>query len=995
MPPTQRLLACLSVLCAILLGAGTNTVLAIHNDDQLLVLKSASELDYPPFAVVKPDGTADGFSVELLKAVVEAAHHKVDIAVGPWHEIKQQLADGYLDVLPLVAYTPERDKVFDFTAPYLQMHGTIFVRKGNRSIRTEADLKDKEILVMRDDSSHEYAISSKIPAKLILTDTFEEAMRLLSSGKHDAVLCQYLMGLQLTKKLGITNVVSVSETRDASLKPRSVILSGFEQKFCFAVPEGRKELLAFLNEGLAIVFANGSYAEIYDKWFEPILPAPSVPLATLIKSVLIVLIPVLLILAIVGIWYLNRQVHLKTQNLRLEIQERKKIEETLIESETNYRDFVEGTDDLVTRTDSDEVLTFVNSKATKYFGLTPEKCIGRSAFDFIHPEDQKMTRDWFALCEAQKLSSSTIENRQINLKTDERFSMLWTVNFVYDSQGGLKSTKAIGRDITGRKQAEQRFQTIVQTTVGFTGQQLLDNICTQLCQAFNSECAIVGELAGPTTVKAISMLLDGKPVKNFSYQAPGTPCGNVLVNGFSHYPEDVCRLFPESRELHEIAAVGYVGAPLVDQNGTAVGILCVMSKKKLILPERAADLMSVIAARASAEIERMSVEREKQEMEGRLHQAQKMEAIGTLAGGIAHDFNNILGVILGYTDLAKEDAPPGSKIKEDLDKISKAANRAAQLVKQILAFSRQSQVERIPIKIQPLIKEALKMVRSSIPTTISIVQDIAHQSGSILADPTQIHQIIMNLSTNAYHAMESSGGVLSVSMKTTVVADDDKKMLLHVAAGEYVELIVSDTGSGIAPDVIDKIFNPYFTTKEIGRGTGMGLSITHGIMKDCGGAITVESTLGQGSTFHIYFPVVARDALPQIKEAEDIPVGKERILFVDDEELLAEMGKNMLERLGYYVTVRRSSIEALAIFQKSPNEFDVVITDQTMPDMTGSDLARRMLQIRPDMPIILCTGYSNLIDEDSAKALGIKEFALKPLTKATIARLVRNVLESV
>nr|MBF0223308.1 DUF3365 domain-containing protein [Desulfobulbaceae bacterium] len=385
---------------------------------------------------------------------------------------------------------------------------------------------------------------------------------------------------------------------------------------------------------------------------------------------------------------------------------------------------------------------------------------------------------------------------------------------------------------------------------------------------------------------------------------------------------------------------------------------------------------------------------EKSKLEARLIQAQKLEAIGTLAGGIAHDFNNILGVIIGYASMAKEDAPAGTSYQKDLEKISTAADRAKNLVKQILAFSRQAQAVNMPLSIKPLIKEGLTMLRSSIPSTISITTDIDPNCGVILADPTQIHQILMNLCTNAYHAMEDTGGELSVSLKNTLIDTDDQAKLLQLELGEYVKLTVSDTGIGIGGDVIDKIFDPFFTTKEIGKGTGMGLSIIHGIMKGYKGAITVESRRGKGSTFHAYFPTIQKDAIPEILESQYLPKGNERILLIDDEELLAEMGKDVLERLGYHVTVRHSSIEALTTFQNTPDTFDLIITDQTMPEMTGSDLARRMLQLRWDIPIILCTGFSNQIDEDSAKALGIKEFALKPLSKEVIAKLVRKVLDA-
>ena len=384
---------------------------------------------------------------------------------------------------------------------------------------------------------------------------------------------------------------------------------------------------------------------------------------------------------------------------------------------------------------------------------------------------------------------------------------------------------------------------------------------------------------------------------------------------------------------------------------------------------------------------------EKDKLESRLVQAQKMEAIGTLAGGIAHDFNNILAAILGYTEMAMEEASAGTQMREDLEKVLIAAIRAKDLVKQILAFSRQTEIECVPLKIQPLIKEGLKMIRSSIPSTISIVENIDPKSEVVLADPTEVHQILMNLCTNAYHAMEDTGGALTVSLVNNYVKPGEKSRELHLNPGEYVELAVTDTGVGIGPDIIERIFDPYFTTKETGKGTGMGLAISHGIMKNHGGTITVESQFGKGSTFRVFFPVVKKEIVPERKENDVIPGGNERLLFIDDETLLAEMGKDMLERLGYQVTVEQSSLEALYLFQSAPDAFDLVITDQTMPDMIGVDLARRMMQIRPDIPIILCTGYSNSVDEVSAKQIGIKEFALKPLTKRSIAGLIRKALK--
>ena len=384
---------------------------------------------------------------------------------------------------------------------------------------------------------------------------------------------------------------------------------------------------------------------------------------------------------------------------------------------------------------------------------------------------------------------------------------------------------------------------------------------------------------------------------------------------------------------------------------------------------------------------------EKAKMQTQLQQAQKMEAIGTLAGGIAHDFNNILSAILGYAEMAQEDSPAGSILKRDIDQVVKASHRAKDLVKQILAFSRQTETELIPIQPAMIVREAAKMLRSSLPSTIDIQQNIDVNSGPILADPTQIHQIVMNLCTNAFHAMEETGGTLSISLEKKTLTEKDIVNQPGMHSGDFVQLSVGDTGPGIAPELWDKIFDPYFTTKEIGKGTGMGLSILHGIVKNYGGSVSFNSHPGEGTVFQVLLPVMAAEAVVEDKPEEIVRLGNERILFIDDEEILADMGKSMLERLGYQVTVRSSSLEALTTFQNQPDMFDLIIADQTMPGMTGSDLARRILQIRPFMPIILCTGYSSLITEEKAKSLGIKGFAMKPLARKSIAVLIREVLD--
>jgi len=380
------------------------------------------------------------------------------------------------------------------------------------------------------------------------------------------------------------------------------------------------------------------------------------------------------------------------------------------------------------------------------------------------------------------------------------------------------------------------------------------------------------------------------------------------------------------------------------------------------------------------------------ETQNELQQAQKMEAIGTLAGGIAHDFNNILSAVIGYTELAFGHVEKGTQLEVFLQEIFTAGERAKDLVTQILTFARQTAKDLKPVQVCTIAKEALKLIRSTIPTTIEIRQNIESDS-LILADPTQVHQIIINLCTNAYQAMEDEGGVLEISLSDVSIDKSPTERRQKIKPRDYLKLSVSDTGKGISKDIINSIFEPYFTTKETGKGTGMGLAMVHGIVTSYGGDITVESKIGKGTVFTVYLPITKKDFKIKANSAEEIPSGTERILFVDDELPIANMGRKALERLGYTVTIRTSSLEALELFKQKPTEFDLVITDMTMPNMTGESLAAEMMKIRPNLPIIICTGYSNKMSEERAAEIGISAFSMKPFTITDIAQTVRKVLD--
>lgn len=391
--------------------------------------------------------------------------------------------------------------------------------------------------------------------------------------------------------------------------------------------------------------------------------------------------------------------------------------------------------------------------------------------------------------------------------------------------------------------------------------------------------------------------------------------------------------------------------------------------------------------------ERVREKTEVEALQAQLRHSQKMEAIGTLAGGIAHDFNNILAAIMGYTELALLEVKEGS-LRDTLIEVRRASGRAKDLVAHILAFSRQGEMARTPVNVAPIVKETLKMLRASLPTTIDIKQTMGQDIGKILADPTQIHQVLMNLCTNAAHAMREAGGVLEIGLSQVHLHEEPVLRTFAIAPGNYLRLTVRDTGQGIDSKIIDRIFDPFFTTKNRGEGTGLGLSVVHGIVISHGGAIEVQSLPGQGTSFALYFPVL--ESVSEIVEAAVSvapPTGKERVLFVDDEIALIELGERILVYLGYQVTTRTSSVEALELFRANPEAFDLVITDYTMPNMTGGELAKHILAIRPGMPIVLCTGFSEVFTEEKAQTLGIQGYVMKPISIHDLANICRKVLD--
>jgi len=634
-----------------------------------------------------------------------------------------------------------------------------------------------------------------------------------------------------------------------------------------------------------------------------------------------------------------------------DITEQKKAQKAIRETEAKYKELAASLPQVVFETDVTGNLTFVNQNAFDLFGYTKEDFEkGLHALQMIIPEEHER-----ALKNIQEIldgnSLSGLEYTALRKNGTTFPVMIHSNRFLLNNKPmglrgiiiDLSESKKMERDLRLQAMAmDQSTEIIVITDT--------EGMITYVNPAFEKTTGYSRE---EVLGKNPSILKSTKQDDMFYHDLWETISKGKTWSG---------RLVNKKKDGSEYTEEATISPVLSDQG----------------------EIVSYVAVKRNIS--------DKLKLEARLQQAHKMEAIGNLAGGIAHDFNNILSPIFGYTEMLLLDAPDDSNTRKSLAQILAAAKTAKNLVNQILAFSRQSEHEKKPIKVQIVIKEALKLVRSSIPTTVDIKGDIHSDCDPILADPTQIHQIIMNLCTNAYHAMEKTKGEVTVSLKEVELATEDLKDPA-MNTGKYVLLSVADTGMGMTQDTLGRIFNPYFTTKEIGKGTGLGLAVVHGIVKNLSGHINVYSELGKGTEFHIYLPVIESTQDSDQVELPRILKGDERILLVDDKKDVCNIEHQMIERLGYRVTARLSSTDAFEAFRANPHNFDLVITDMTMPDMTGDELARELIKIRPDIPVILCTGFSAKMSQKKMESTRIKGLLMKPVVMQELSGMIRKVLD--
>jgi PAS domain S-box-containing protein len=643
----------------------------------------------------------------------------------------------------------------------------------------------------------------------------------------------------------------------------------------------------------------------------------------------------------------------------LDITDRKQAEKALIESEQKWRNILVNTPQIGIALDPEAKIIFANDHFLKLTGWERREILGKDWFNLFIPEAiREDIRNIFHVVMNRKDASgfSNYENEILTKKT-ELLNVAWSNVLTRDARGKVLDVTCFGIDLTERKRAEEKLKES-EEKYRFMMESFTDPlyICSPDFRIEYMNPAMIRRIGRDATHENCHSALHGMdhPCGWCDFEAVGA--GKTMeINLKSPFDDRHYRV---------------THMPVHHKDGTV---------SKMALFRDITEYLKAVV--------------EKEKAQAQLIQSQKMESIGTLAGGIAHEFNNMLSIIMGNTELAMDELPEWNPARTSLEEIRVAGLRARDMVKQLLTFSRKDDAKKTALDMGAVVKESLRLIRSSIPANIDIHQNISKTPAVVLGNITQINQVLINLCSNAADAMMQTGGSLGIDLDTLVLAEDSP--YAGLAPGSYVKLVVSDTGSGMDKDTLNRVFEPYFTTKGIGKGTGIGLAVVHGIVERHQGLIRVESTLGKGSVFTLLFPAFQGRIEPAKEEQNNLPKGRERILFVDDEPVLMKLGKQRLEMLGYTVQGATDPLRALEIFKADPGAFDLLITDMAMPGMTGDQLAVEMFRIRPKLPAMLCTGYSETLSEQKAYDIGFSSFVMKPVDRTELALAVRKILDGV
>ncbi|MCU0595307.1 MAG: transporter substrate-binding domain-containing protein [Desulfobacterota bacterium] len=999
---------------------------------------SAAEVDYPPFSIVDAEGRAEGFSVELMRAALAAMGREVSFRTGPWAEVRGWLERGEIEALPLVGRTPERELLFDFTFPYMSLHGAIVVRNDVTNILGLVDLKGRQVAVMKGDNAEEFLRREDRGIDIHSTTTFEEALRELSQGRYDAVVIQRLVALRLIQEMSLANLKVINRP-----------VEGFRQDFCFAVKEGDRETLALLNEGLALVMADGTYRHLHAKWFAALeLPAGHrfviggdrdyPPFEYLDEKGVPAGYNVELTRSIAREMGLSVEIRLGTWKEMIDRLEKGEIDALQGVFYSPERDLKFDFSPAHTVNQCVSVVRRGQGSPPETLDVLRGKRIVVQQGDIMHDFalEKGLGKEVSAVGSQEGALRELAEGRHDCALVSRLTAMYWIKRHGWDNlvigqrpliapdycyavpnnhkallaqfSEGLKiiektgeyrriQEKWLGLEKNGPPSLVSALRysamVLIPLLVGTLGFSLWSWSLRKQVTRRTAELAAVSQRhqAILDAVPDIIMEVDANKIYTWANPAGfdffgkdviGREAAEYFVGEQGTYRQ-VQRLFEgdenviyleswQRRKDGQARLLAWWCRAVKEESGTVSGVL-----------STARDIT-----------ERKKAEAERQNLQDQLLQAQKMESVGRLAGGVAHDFNNILTTIIANADMALADAEKNSPLRDYLQEIVAAGKRAAGLTRQLLAFSRKQVLQPEVVKLNKVVMGMEKMLRRLIGEEIEMKTILASHLGLVEADIGQLEQVILNLAVNAKDAMPR-GGTLTLEAANVDLDEEYAKAHVAVRPGPYVMLCMSDTGVGMSREIQARLFEPFFSTKEKGKGTGLGLATTYGIVKQSKGNIWVYSEEGKGSVFKIYLPRVDKSEKADKAKlsASVVRGGTETILIVEDEPMVRNLAVKVLDRYGYHVLSAENGREALESSRGHGGPIHLMLTDVVMPGMSGRELVEMLREVRPEMKVLYMSGYT----DDAIVCHGILEkgiaFIQKPFTPEDMARKVREVLE--
>ena len=948
--------------------------------------------NYPPFEYLDEMGHPAGFIVDITRAIAREVGIDISFCMEPWTQVLDGLESGRIDVIQGLFYSPDRDLKFDFTQPHSVNNYVVIVRKGEGKVpSTLAELKDRHIVVQKNDIMYDFAVKNGLGRPLSVVENQEESLRELVGGKFDCALVARIPALHMIRKNGWTTLALGKKTF-------------LTTEYCYAVPENHKALLSLFSEGLKILEETGEYRRIYEKWLG-VYDDSSPGVATILRYVAMVALP-LLLLALVFFfwsWSLRKQVASRTSELTTR--------------EKQYRLLADNTLDVIWTMTLDFEFTYVNPAIEKLTGYSPEEWVGSRLS--THCDEDRFARIAQGITDGMARrtgDAGTVFDIEIRKKDGGQVWVEIYGRIVYDENDMPSNFQCVARDLSQRKRDEQRIDHLNRVLRSIRDvnqlivrkqetQSFIDQGCRLLVKNrgyASSLIVLIDDNDQPVSwgisgtdafVQFLTTLLRRKELPPCCHETRSTgevvlmnqgcdTCGNDLL------PDNTLEMLSMCVGLiHDGTILGYLVVALDHE-------LNVDEEERSLFAEMAEDLAYALYVRQSDEAHKVS-EQKQRSLENQLIQAQKMESVGRLAGGVAHDYNNMLSIIIGYAELALEKVTPEASLHADLKEILSAARRSTDITRQLLAFARRQTIAPKVLDLNDTVTSMLKMLRRLIGEDI----DLAWQPGAgvwpVKMDPSQVDQILANLCVNARDAIS---GVGKITIETKNARFDRDYCIDHVGfvPGEYVQLTVSDDGTGMTSETMDKVFEPFFTTKKLGKGTGLGLSTVYGIVRQNDGFINLYSESGKGSTIKIYLLRHAGQAFEKTLEPYvEMPLSRGEILMlVEDDVAILLLGKKMLESLGYTVLATATPGDALAMARENDGRIHLLITDVVMPEMSGRDLANQLQSAYSDLKVLFMSGYTaNVIAHRGVLDEGVN-FISKPFSKKDLAMKVRAVLDS-